>query len=345
MALAAHPSLLEVIDLQTYYYTRRGIAKAVDGVTFSVRPGAYLGIIGESGSGKTTTGRAIIRVLPRNAKIAGGKLIFKGQDLATLSEDEMRQKRWREIAMIPQASMGSLDPVYRVGDQMLEVLVDRGGMGKATARERAKELFRLVGLDVNRLDYYPHEFSGGMKQRAVIAMALALNPALVIADEPVTALDVIVQHQVLETFRELQERLSISVIMITHDMSVVAQTCDEVAVMYAGKIVERGATRQIFSEPFHPYTLGLQNAYPNLAKPKDTLVSIEGFPPDLIRPPQGCRFNARCPFAIERCFHEEPQLLEVQAGHFAACHRMNDVAELRARAQMIETWQTETVDG
>ncbi len=331
--------LLDVVDLKSYYYTRRGIARAVDGVTFSLEQGQHLGLIGESGSGKTTTGRAIIRVMPRNAHIAGGQVFFKGQDLVKLPEKEMRQKRWRELAMIPQASMGSLDPVYRVGDQMSEVLVDRGGLSRGAARERAKELFKLVGLDVNRLDYYPHEFSGGMKQRAVIAMSLALDPALVIADEPVTALDVIVQHQVLETLRQLQERLSLSVIMITHDMSVVAQTCDVVAVMYAGKIVERGATRQIFSAPFHPYTLGLQNAYPNLAQPKDTLISIEGFPPDLTHPPTGCRFSARCPFAVERCRHEEPPLVEVQSGHYAACHRAPEVEMLRQQAKEVQTWQ------
>lgn len=339
MSAPVDAPLLDVVDLKTYYYTRRGQARAVDGVSFSLKKGEHLGLIGESGSGKTTSGRSIIRVLPRNARIVGGEIRFKGQDLVRLPESDMRQKRWREVAMIPQASMGSLDPVYKVGDQMAEVLVDRGGYTQADARARSQELFKLVGLDTNRLDYYPHEFSGGMKQRAVIAMSLALEPALVIADEPVTALDVIVQHQVLETFRSLQERLALSVIMITHDISVVAQTCDSVAVMYAGKIVERGSARQIFGAPFHPYTLGLENAYPNLARPKPTLVSIEGYPPDLVRPPVGCRFVDRCPFAIEVCQHHEPPLVQVQAGHDAACHRVDVVDMMRTKAKEAETWQ------
>jgi peptide/nickel transport system ATP-binding protein len=224
---------------------------------------------------------------------------------------------------------------------LLEVLVVRGGLGRSEANERAGELFALVGLSLDRLDNYPHEFSGGMRQRAVIAMALALNPDVVIADEPVTALDVIVQHQVLKTFRELQERLQLSVIMITHDISVVAETCDEVAVMYAGKIVEVAEVGRFFREPFHPYTLGLQNAFPNLAHPERSLISIEGYPPDLVEPPKGCRFNTRCPFAIERCFHEEPPLIEVAPGHQAACHRRQEVDLLRAQAKKAETWQVE----
>ncbi|HEX7103902.1 MAG TPA: ABC transporter ATP-binding protein, partial [Nitrolancea sp.] len=294
--------LLDVRDLRVEYSTRRGTMHAVDGISFTVEKGQHLGLIGESGCGKTTTGRALLRVLPRNGRIGGGQMFFKERDLVKLSEREMRALRWREISMVPQSSMDTLDPVYRVGDQLREVLTLRGGMSNAEARARSAELFDLVGLARDRLDNYPHEFSGGMRQRAVIAMALALNPDLVIADEPVTALDVIVQHQVLETFRDLQERLGISVIMITHDISVVAETCDEIAVMYAGKIMERASVRRFFAMPFHPYALGLQNAFPNLARPKETLISIEGYPPDLVDPPKGCRFNTRCPFAIERCF-------------------------------------------
>jgi peptide/nickel transport system ATP-binding protein len=301
-------ALLDVQDLVIHYHTRRGTMKAVDGVSFSLEKGRHLGLIGESGCGKTTTGRALLRVLPRNGRIAAGQIGFKGRDLATLSDDEMRRVRWREISMVPQSSMDSLDPVYRVGKQLTEVLTLRGGLSAGEARERAEELFALVGLAADRLDNYPHEFSGGMRQRAVIAMALALDPELVVADEPVTALDVIVQHQVLRTFRHLQQRLALSVIMITHDISVVAETCDEVAVMYAGKIMEWTTVERFFREPFHPYALGLQNAYPNLTKPGQSLISIEGYPPDLVEPPAGCRFNTRCPFAIERCFHEEPAL-------------------------------------
>lgn len=332
--------LLDVRDLRVEYFTRRGNMRAVDGVSLTLEKGKHLGLIGESGCGKTTTGRALLRVLPRNGKISGGQIVFKDRDLVKLSERDMRALRWREISMVPQSSMDTLDPVYRVGDQLLEVLTHRGGMDKQEARERSAELFSLVGLASDRLDNYPHEFSGGMRQRAVIAMALALNPDLVIADEPVTALDVIVQHQVLETFRELQERLGISVIMITHDISVVAETCDEIAVMYAGKIMERAPVKRFFSMPFHPYALGLQNAYPNLANPKDTLISIEGYPPDLVEPPKGCRFNTRCPFAIDRCFSEEPLLVEVEPGHQAACHRWKEIDKLKDLAKEAETWQS-----
>lgn len=332
--------LLDVRNLEVRYATRRGEMRAVDGISFSLEAGRHLGLIGESGCGKTTAGRAMLRVLPRNGRIAGGEIRLHGRDLVALRDDEMRRLRWREISMVPQSSMDSLDPVYRVGDQLREILVRRGGMARGEAEERAASLFALVGLAKDRLRNYPHEFSGGMRQRAVIAMALALDPDLVIADEPVTALDVIVQNQVLRTFRELQERLKLSAIMITHDIAVVAETCDEVAVMYAGKIVERTSVARFFHQPFHPYTLGLQNAYPSLIDPKRTLISIEGYPPDLVDPPRGCRFNTRCPFAIERCFHEEPPLIEVTSGHQAACHRWHEVEALRAQATEAATWQT-----
>jgi len=332
--------LLDVQNLEIHYETRRGAMRAVDGISFSLEAGKHLGLIGESGCGKSTTGRALLRVLPRNGRIAGGRMVFKDRDLAALSEEEMRRLRWREISMVPQSSMDSLDPVYRVGTQLLEVLTARGGLSRGEASERAGDLFALVGLSTDRLSNYPHEFSGGMRQRAVIAMALALNPDLVVADEPVTALDVIVQHQVLKTFRHLQEKLQLSVIMITHDISVVAETCDEVAVMYAGKIMEWTTIDRFFHEPFHPYSLGLQNAFPNLANPNQALISIEGYPPDLVDPPRGCRFNTRCPFAIERCFREEPPLIDVAPGHVAACHRWQEVDLLRTLAKQTETWNT-----
>jgi len=255
-----------------------------------------------------------------------------------LPENDMRELRWRDISMVPQSSMHSLDPVYRLEDQMLEVLCERGGQSKQEARQRTKELFALVGLDAARLHNYPHELSGGMKQRAVIAMALALHPSLIIADEPVTALDVIVQEQVLETMRDLQERLGISVIMITHDMSVVAQTCQDVAVMYAAKIVESGPVQTIFKRSFHPYTIGLERAFPNLMEPK-TLVSIEGSLPSLLHPPVGCRFTSRCPFALDVCRQQEPPMLEAESGHMVACHRVNEAEWMRTQAQDAKTWQ------
>jgi peptide/nickel transport system ATP-binding protein len=331
-------ALLEVDDLHIYYDTDHGTMKAVEGVSFTLEAGNQLGLIGESGCGKTTTGRSLMRVMPRNGSIPRGKAVFKGRDLVQLSENEMRDIRWRELSMVPQSSMDSLNPVHRVRRQITEVLTVRGNYSKRDAQDRAVELFDLVGLSQDRLNNYPHEFSGGMRQRAAIAMALALNPDLVIADEPVTALDVIVQHQVLRTFRELQERLSLSVIMITHDISVVAETCDQVAVMYAGRIVEWAPVKTFFEEPVHPYTLGLQNAYPNLARPDMELISIAGYPPNLTKPLTGCRFAPRCPFAQERCFAEEPPLVEVGPDHKAACHRVGDVEMMRQQAKYAATW-------
>ncbi len=335
--------LLDVQDLHIHYDTSRGVMKAVEGVSFTLEPGEHLGLIGESGCGKTTTGRSLLRVMPRNGSIPQGKAIFKGRDLMSLPENEMRDLRWRELSIVPQASMDSLNPVYRVGKQIVEILTRRGGLGKQAAQERAEELFAMVGLSSDRLQNYPHEFSGGMRQRAVIASALALDPDLIVADEPVTALDVIVQHQVLRTFRELQERLQLAVIMITHDISVVAETCDKVAVMYAGKIVELAEVREFFNEPVHPYSLGLQNAFPNLREPDRELISIEGFPPDLVNPPKGCRFADRCPFAQERCFNEEPPLIDVRPNHKAACHRWEEVELLRTQAKEASTWRRAAV--
>lgn len=331
--------LLSVQNLTVEYVTRRGLARAVDGVSFDLEPGEMMGLVGESGCGKTTAGRALIRVMPKNARIASGRVMLKGEDLVAAPEERLRALRWSEIAMIPQSAMDSLNPVYKVGAQMAEILTVRGGLSPRTARGRVAELLQLVGIDPNRADYYPHEFSGGMKQRVAIATALALNPALVIADEPVTALDVIVQHQVLEEMKEIRNRLGLAIIMITHDMSVVAQTCDRVVVMYAGKVVEQGPVRGVLKAPFHPYTMGLTNAFPNLHENRRELISIEGFPPDLIQPPPGCRFADRCPFAVEACTRQEPALSPTPDGHLVACHRADEAPTLRALAQEVTTWQ------
>jgi peptide/nickel transport system ATP-binding protein len=335
-------NLLEVRQLKATYRTNLGPASAVDGVSFTVAEGRSLGLIGESGCGKTTLGRAITRVMPRNMHIDEGQMLFRGQDLVRLSESQMRALRWRQISMIPQSSMDSLDPVYRLENQFLEVLCERGGMNRQAARVRAAELFAMVGLDPRRLRHYPHEFSGGMKQRAVIAMALALQPSLVIADEPVTALDVIVQGQVLDVIRDLQARLGISVIMITHDMSVVAQTCQDVVVMYAGNVVESGPVGTVFSVPAHPYTMGLTRAFPNLLDPRP-LIAIEGHLPSLLNPPKGCRFASRCPFALEICRVDPPRYEELEPGHSVACHRKQEAVWMREQAQDAETWQKMSV--
>ena len=332
-------SILSIRDLKVDYATQEGRVQAVDGVSLDVAEGQHLGLIGESGCGKTTLLKAVVQVLPRNGQISAGKILFKGRDLLQLSRMEMRQLRWREIATIPQASMDSLNPVQRVGSQLMKLLRVRGGYDKRAARRRASDLFDLVGLDTERLMHYPHEFSGGMKQRAVIAMALALEPSLLIADEPVTALDVIVQHQILEVLRELEHELNLTVMLITHDISVVAQVCDSVAVMYAGRIVEQAAAEPFFHAPAHPYSLGLQQAFPNLARPRDVLVSIEGYPPDLREPPAGCRFAERCPFVQERCHEVDPRLEIVGEERLAACLRSGEMESLRAQAEDPALWQ------
>jgi peptide/nickel transport system ATP-binding protein len=339
--------VLAVRDLTVDYRLRRGIRRAVDGVALEVRQGEILGLVGESGCGKTTLGRAIIRVLPRNARIAGGQILFEGVDLAALPETQMREYRWRKIAMVPQASMDSLDPVYRLGDQFVEVLTVTGGLGRAEARRRAAGLCDYVGLDRQRLASFPHELSGGMRQRAAIAMALALHPRVIIADEPVTALDVVVQHHVLRRVRGLTAEFGLSIVLITHDISVIAQTCDRMAVMYAGKIVEIGPTADVFAGPGHPYTMGLQNSFPNLVRPQDALIPIEGSPPDLLDPPAGCRFAPRCPFAVERCRIEDPALAPLASlasladpgpGRWTACHRADEAAALRVQAKDPRRW-------
>lgn len=332
-------SLLEIRNLSVNYKTPQGPVRAVDNVSLDVEQTQHLGIIGESGCGKTTLIRALVRVLPRNAEIVGGELLFKGRNLLALSHQEMRELRWREIATVPQASMDSLDPVQRVGHQMETLLRVRGGYDPQAAKRRAADLFDLVGLDTERLTHYPHEFSGGMKQRAVIAMALALKPSLLIGDEPLTALDVIVQHQVLEVFKRLEDELELTVMLVTHDISVVAQVCDTVAVMYAGRVVEKCGAEAFFQSPFHPYSLGLQQAFPTLVRPKDVLISIEGYPPDLHQPPRHCRFAERCPFAQAECFENDPLLQETAPKHMAACLRAHEMHTLRQQALEPQTWQ------
>jgi peptide/nickel transport system ATP-binding protein len=332
-------ALLDIRDLSVRYATAEGPVRAVDGAGFAVPRGEVVGLVGESGCGKTTLARAVMGVLPRSAAILGGPLLFEGRDLLAMTERERRALRWREIAFIPQTAMSALDPVYRVGRQIEEVLVERGGRTRAEARARAEELFALVGIEARRLDDYPHQFSGGMKQRASIAMALALEPKLVMADEPVTALDVIVQRQVLDLLKSLQARLGLSVVLVTHDISVVAYVCDRVVVMYAGRVVEAGPVAEVLERPLHPYTMGLTNAFPDLERAGGELVPIEGSPPSLLHPPPGCRFAARCPFAEPRCAAEEPPLTTDAAGHASARWRAAEAPALRLRAREAATWQ------
>ena len=315
-------ALLDVQDLKTYYSTLRGSVKAVEGVNFQVEKGKALGLAGESGCGKTTVALSILRILPLGGKILGGKILFKGEDLVRLKEDEMRKKvRWKGISLVFQGAMNALNPVYKVGDQIAEaILIHETNVSKREAKDRTGKLLEMVGIGQPRADNYPHEFSGGMRQRALIAMSLACNPDLVIADEPGTALDVIVQAQVLKLMKELKDRLNLGMILITHDLSIIAETCEKCAVMYAGKIVESGDIVTIFKEPLHPYTQGLMAAFPSIKTAKKEMTSIQGFPPDLLNPPSGCRFHPRCSYAMSVCKKEEPRFIEVSGGHYVGCH-------------------------
>ena len=331
-------TLLSIRDLRVHYSTTGGIVRAVDGVDLEVPAGSIVGLVGESGCGKSTLGRALMGVLPGSGRIAAGSIMFEGKDLATLSEREQRALRWRRLSFVPQTAMNALDPVQRVGAQMREVLCERGGLSRAAAQTRAEALMRLVGLDPRCLMDYPHQFSGGMRQRASIALALALEPALMIADEPVTALDVIVQRQVLDVLRDLQQRLNLAMILVTHDMAVVAYACDRAAVMYAGRIVESGPVGAVLEAPFHPYTMGLTHAFPDLRAKEVALVPIEGAPPSLLEPPQGCRFAERCPFVQDRCRIESPPLVQVADDHLTACWRSDAAIALREQAARPETW-------
>ena len=333
-------ALLEVHHLKTFFKVKKGYARAVDDISFFVQQGENFGLVGESGCGKTTAVKSIIRVLPKNAHIMGGQIIFKGRDLLSLSNEEMRKVRWRDISIISQSAMNALDPVYTVGNQIVEAIQTHVKMSRTDAFERARQLFSLVGIDDQRLLDYPHQFSGGMRQRAIIAMSLALNPSLIIADESTTALDVIVQGQILKRISSIQRKLNASMIMITHDISVIAETSNKAAVMYAGKIVEMGTTVGVLKRPFHPYTMGLKNAFPSIIGLKQDLVSIPGTPPSLFDTSTGCRFYQRCPFYKEVCSIKEPPLTQVDENQFAACHRVAEVDKLRILSAKKETWET-----
>ena len=332
-------SQLEVEDLEVYYETEDGPAQAVDGVSFELEQGENLGIVGESGCGKTTLAKAIIGILPDAGYINNGSINFKGDDLTELPEPQRRRLKWEEISMIAQSAMNSLDPVYTIREQIVEAIeTHRPGTGRVESQEIVTEMFELVGLDPERADDYPHQFSGGMRQRAMIAMALALEPSLMLADEPTTALDVIMQDQILKRIGSIQEEINSSMLVITHDVSVVAETCDRVIVMYAGKVAEEGPVEEIFDQPYHPYTIGLKRAFPNIRQSNQDLLSISGYPPELIDPPQGCRFAERCPMATDRCREEEPEAHR-KNGLRSYCHYADEIdAELRPYADDPGTW-------
>ncbi|MEU8617193.1 ABC transporter ATP-binding protein [Streptomyces sp. NPDC048623] len=318
--------LLEVRDLHVEFHTRDGVAKAVNGVNYSVDAGETLAVLGESGSGKSVTAQAVMGILDMPpGKITGGEIRFQGQDLLKLKEDERRKVRGAKMAMIFQDALSSLNPVLSVGDQLGEMFQVHKGLSKKDSRARAVELMDRVRIPAakERVGQYPHQFSGGMRQRIMIAMALALEPELIIADEPTTALDVTVQAQVMDLLAELQRELNMGLILITHDLGVVADVADKIAVMYAGRIVEQAPVHEIYKAPAHPYTRGLLDSIPRLDQKGQELYAIKGLPPNLLAIPPGCAFNPRCPLARDRCRVEEPPLYDVTESpvpRSSACH-------------------------
>ncbi len=311
--------LLRIEGLRVYYHTSGGVVRAVDGVDLEVRRGEVVGLVGESGSGKSTLGLAIPKLIPPPGRIEGGSILFDGVDLVPLSEEEMREMRGRRIGMVFQDPMTSLDPLMRVGDQISETILAHEDVTGSEARRRAEELLEAVGIPAERYDDYPHQFSGGMRQRVMIASAIALEPDLLIADEPTTALDVIVQAQILRLFRELQRRMGMSVILITHDMALEMQVADRIAVMYAGWVVEHSPAGDMARDPLHPYSEALLRAIPNVELEDQRLVSIPGTPADLRSPPPGCRFHPRCPRRFGPCAAEEPARVRLD-GRVVRCH-------------------------
>jgi oligopeptide/dipeptide ABC transporter ATP-binding protein len=329
--------LLEVRNLSTQFHTGAGVVRAVDDVSWDVNEGETVALVGESGCGKSVSALSIMRLVQAPAgRIVGGEILFRGRDLLTLTEEEMRRVRGREIAMIFQEPMTSLNPVLTIGRQLTEGLEIHLGMTPTAARTRAAELLGMVGIPdpARRLPQYPHQFSGGMRQRMMIAMALACEPALVLADEPTTALDVTIQAQILELMKDLSRRLGVAMLIITHNLGVVARYADRVNVMYAGRIIERGTAREIYANPRHPYTLGLLGSVPRLDEPRrERLAPIEGQPPDLTRLPSGCAFAVRCAYRVERCAADVPPLRRIGAdAHVAACWEADRVDRRASRA-------------
>jgi len=320
-------SLLRVQGLRTHFYTYAGIVKAVDNVSLEVNKGETLGVVGESGSGKTVTAQSVLRVVPPPGKIVDGKIEFQGKNLLALRETEMQQIRGKEIAYIFQDPTTTLDPVYTVGDQLAEVIMRHQKLSKKDAWTKAADLLKMVDIpdaDI-RIHQYPHELSGGTKQRIAIARALSCEPILIIADEPTTALDVTIQAQILDLLREIKDRMNLAMVLITHDMGIVAEICDRVTVLYAGQVCESGTVEQVFEKPKHPYTQALLTSVPNLALRKEKLSVIPGNVPNLIDPPSGCRFNPRCQYAQQICIDRVPELEPIGEGRMVHCHRWKEL--------------------
>jgi len=320
--------LLEVDHLVMNYTTEKGDVSAIQDVSFTLHQGEALGLVGESGCGKTSIAMSLLQLAADNARYDSGEIRLEGTNLLALSSEEMRQRRWNDISMVFQGAMNAWNPVYKVGDQIREAmdLHFSPRLSKEETENRLRRLFELVGLNPAMIDRYPHEFSGGMRQRAIIAMALSCDPKVIIADEPTTALDVIVQDQILQELKAIQHDLGMSIIYISHDIAVIAQVTDTIGVMYAGKMVELGPTAEVFARPRHPYAFLLLSSTPSVTGPRRKLAPLEGEPPDLLNPPTGCRFHPRCPYATDQCVTEEPPM--EGDGHQVACWNWEDVPEL-----------------
>ncbi len=312
-------SILEVKNLHIHYLTRVGPARAVDGIDFSIKKNTTLGLIGESGCGKTTAAMSIMRFIMPPGRIVDGEILFEGDDIVKMSEERLRKLRGKKLTIVRQEAQNALNPVMTIGDQIAEVILEHESVTKAEAWERAEKQLDLVGISHKRIKSYPHELSGGMRQRVMIAIATACHPDFIILDEPITGLDVIVQRQLLVLINNLREQLNLTALFIAHDLSVISETCDYVVVMYAGKVMERADKYSLFGNPLHPYSRALIEAYPSIRGDRKELVSIPGAPPRLIDPPKGCRFHPRCKYATDVCREEEPELREVD-GHYVACH-------------------------
>jgi len=339
--------VLQLKDLKTHYQTMNGVVKAVDGISLTVKEREVFGLAGESGCGKSTLIKSILRLLPQSATVTAQEMSFNGTDLLAMQDKEFRENiLWQEISTVPQSAMNALNPVYRVGDQVIEAIQAHADYSKTECIKKVTSLFDLVGLQSGLMKSYPHEFSGGMRQRAMIAMYLALGPSLIVMDEPTTGLDVLVQERILRKLKEIRmswmekSATAAAILLITHDISVIAEMSDRIGIMYAGRLMEVATSLELFNEPYHPYTLGLKNAFPSIRALDRELISIPGSPPNLIEDIPGCVFAARCPFAIPECDKVRPEFRELKPEHFVACLRTDHVAEFRRLAGEKSTWQS-----